>query len=1232
VAWERVAEVFAAVLDQPVESREAFLADTCGGNVALATEVRSLLLNHGSAGDFLDPDSFALGPPLSPSLLEDLDRAPLFTRFAPDTLVGSRYRIRSHLGRGGAGEVYEAWDEELEIPVALKTLRFVLGGDSLRSLKQEAMLARAVVHPNVCRVYDLGCHGDNQNGIWFLTMEVLRGETLAEHVHSRGRLTPEEAWPLVEQMAAGLEAAHQSGIVHLDFKSGNVMLTGEPGFPQAVITDFGLACTLRQSGEDRPAARPNDIVGTPAYMAPEQVRGEAAGPAADVYALGVVLYELITGTLPFTGGTELEVAERRLQAKAPSPRGVVPDLDERWEAVIGRCLERDSRQRYARARDVAEALSGRRTVQAATTESTLPIKHSLPPERDCFVGRSVELAAIEKTIAGGARLVALLGAGGMGKTRLAMRYGWLSLTDWAGGVWYCDVTEARDLDGIALAVGQSLGVPVGKNDPVARLGHAIAGRGRCLVILDNLEQVIEPATSALRQWLARAEAASFLITSRERSGLNNEWAIDVGPMGMESGLELFIERARRLRPGLRLDAADLADAREVVRLVEGIPLAIELAAARMRVMSAAQMVAGMRKRFSLLTGGPTERHATLAAAIDGSWELLEPWEKAALAQCSVFEGGFTLGGAEAVLDLSAYSDAPWTVDVVQSLVDKSLLRTWMPVKSTSAWLPTPRFGMYVSLQEYARRKFAEEGAIPHGGSALEAVRAAEERHGEWYRLCGTEQALLALDQFGGVEKRMALENELENLTAACRRAVERGNTKTATAVYRATWEAIVHGGPYVPLMELGREILTEPLSQSEQATVLTMLGHMESAAGQSQEARNHYETALAIYRTLGSRRSEGITLDTLGTLHAGQGRREEAEANYRAALAISREVGDRHAEGLALSHLGTQDNIQGRGEEARAHHEAALAIFREIGDRRLEGTILGYLGSMHLVHGRMEEARTHFEVELAIHREVGNRLYEGIVLGNLGLLHAEQGRLSEAQVHCEAALSIHREVGNRIDEGIVLGYLGDLQNEQGQVGEAQIHLEAALAIHREVGKRLFEGIVHGNLGDLHLGQGRIAEALAHYNEAIAINREVGNRRIEGIFLGHLGNLHLGEGRMAEARAHYEAGLAILREAGVRHYEGVVLGYLGRLLYQEGRIAEAREALAQAEEILRAVNDPLELAKLLCHRAEDEHGCGNVALARTLVGEVEVLVAQIECGPDSQLGRMLATLRRTLTDR
>ena len=292
--------------------------------------------------------------------------------FRSGEVVASRFRIVRFLAKGGMGELYEAEDTELHERIALKTILSKMADErSIEMFKREVHLARQVTHPNVCRIFDVfrhqpraaaGTEGEEPEVI-VLAMEFLNGETLADKLQREGRLTTEEALPLARQMAAGLTAAHRAGVVHRDFKSLNVMLV-KPSTPEgelrAVITDFGLA--KRNSEDDRSSLSVSlndagEISGTPAYMAPEQVEGGAVTPATDVYAMGVVLFEMITGARPFVADTPLKTAVKRLQEPAPSPRIHLPDLDDRWEAAILRCLARQAADRFASPDEAVAALS-----------------------------------------------------------------------------------------------------------------------------------------------------------------------------------------------------------------------------------------------------------------------------------------------------------------------------------------------------------------------------------------------------------------------------------------------------------------------------------------------------------------------------------------------------------------------------------------------------------------------------------------------------------------------------------------------------------------------------------------------------------------------------------------------------------------------------------------------------------------------------------------------------------
>ena len=300
----------------------------------------------------------------SPSLDTPGAGDPDLPRLRPEELLAGRFSIVRFIARGGMGAVYEAEDLSLRSRVALKIIRSALLADAsaLERFRREVLLARRVGHPNVCHVYEFyDARTAEGVAVHFLTMELLEGETLAHRLRDRGRMSTAEALPLVLQMCDGLEAAHAEGVVHRDFKSSNVLLvqrrgpTGDSGSIRAVITDFGIARPIENDGNGGLTGGAG-MIGTPEYMAPEQVTGGTISPATDLYALGVVLYEMVTGELPFTGETPLAAAAKRIQEPPRPPHTVLPGLDRRWSEVILRCLAREPDRRFRSAAEVRAAL------------------------------------------------------------------------------------------------------------------------------------------------------------------------------------------------------------------------------------------------------------------------------------------------------------------------------------------------------------------------------------------------------------------------------------------------------------------------------------------------------------------------------------------------------------------------------------------------------------------------------------------------------------------------------------------------------------------------------------------------------------------------------------------------------------------------------------------------------------------------------------------------------------
>jgi len=735
--------------------------------------------------------------------------------------------------------------------------------------------------------------------------------------------------------------------------------------------------------------------------------------------------------------------------------------------------------------------------------------HNLPAERDAFVGRREPLAELLRRLDAGARLISVLGIGGTGKTRLVTRLGWDSLGNFPGGVWFCDLSQARGLDGIVHAVAQGLDVPLGKDDPVIEIGHAIAGRGRCLVILDNFEQVARHAEETLGQWLNRAREAGFLVTTREVLGLPGEEVLALAPLAASDAAALFLRRAEAAKPGFQPNAEDESAIAPLVKLLEGLPLAIELAAARVRVMPPRTLLLRMSERFKLLasTGGRLDRQATLRAVFDWSWDLLSLPERAALAQLSVFEGGFTLVAVEAILDLSAHENAPWSMDALQSLVQKSLVRQ----------VTDDRFDLLVSVQEYAAEHLRT--ASRYEGSGPAALLAAEARHGA---------------HFAGLDERAAIASDgadLDNLVVACRRAAGRGDAAMAAHVLEGAWACLSVRGPFRVGVELASLVQRSPgLDAAAAATVARIAGRALAASGKNAEAYAQFETSLEQSREVGDRRCECHALLGLGFLDDTAGRLDSARTRFDAALVIAREVKDRTLEGRTHNGLGTLDQLLGLLGEARGHFGAALALAREAGDRHLEGDLLGNLSSLCAEEGRMDESRFHNEAALAVAQQVGNRRLEGNTRCNIGLQHHVHGKFAEAL-------------------------------EQ---------LEAALAVARDLGHIRLECVVLCNLGMVHDSLARFEEARDHFEAALIIAREIGDLRSEGQFLGYLGLTHAHRANFDEARCSLDSGEALLRALSDRLSIGILLCSRAETEQLAGHPDAARAALAEADAIAAEV--------------------------------------------------------------
>lgn len=863
-----------------------------------------------------------------------------------------------------------------------------------------------------------------------------------------------------------------------------------------------------------------------------------------------------------------------------------------------------------------------------------------PPQRSRIpaglVGRASAWEALTARVVAGA-VVTVTGTGGVGKTRLARAFADATHP----GHLFCDLSACRTPPEIHRTVAEALDIPLlgDDRDQVARALAARADAGSLLVIVDNFEQVAEHAGETLGRWSTASPRIAWLVTSRTALGLDGERVLALEPLDVvgedSAAVVLFCQRGQLSAPGFSPPPAERRDIAELVARLDGVPLAIELAAARLKLLSPAQMVSRLDQRFRLLGHDPERpaRQSSLTACLEWSWDLLAAWERAALAQLSVFEGGFSLEAAEAVVALSP--DAPWTLDVLSVLVDQSLLCRRNAGDSR-------RFELLHSVREFAATRLISDAP------------AVERRHGAFFARWGDPIEIDSLRTRDGVAVRRDRLRDLPNLLVASRRALGRRDHAIAARTGLAAANLLVTRGPYALVASLLDDLLADP-DIEERVELSTLRGWTATMFSRPQEAEAPLQGCLEWARARGERSLEGRILTRLGTLRQFQGRVPESEGLFRDALGLLK--GDRRAEIWALEGLAFAHDFQGRYDEGRRCFEEALAAHQASGDLQGEASTTCNLGSLLWRMGRSEAALQAMHRALALDREMENRRAEAIDLMNLGVFLLNLGRLEEARGSLGEAMQLHRTIGNRGSEGSALYNLATTDWLLGRLSEAEGRFREALAIQRQVGNTRAQGITRGDLGGLYQVMGRMAEAEEELHEALRLAGETGNTLFSRIARCRLALALADQDRLAEARAQLDtepwpgpiegmrtrvrAEIALhdgdldavsrLAEDGHRQLVGPtttlfraeLFGLQGLVALRQGDVDTAAGHLRTAEELLRQGQLRMALPRLLAQRAMLERAVGAMVQARSTVAEARALAKEMGVGNPRVTGWLAA---------
>jgi len=636
-------------------------------------------------------------------------------------------------------------------------------------------------------------------------------------------------------------------------------------------------------------------------------------------------------------------------------------------------------------------------------------RHNLPLERTSFIGRDRERLEVKRLLAM-TRLLTLTGAGGCGKTRLALEVARDLVGAYPDGVWLVDLAPLTEAELVPQAVAQALGVREQPGRPLVQTLKDTARSRKMLLVVDNCEHLVEAVVGLVDSLLDSCPGLRVLATSRETLNSAGEvtWVVPSltvpysrqeaytpGELEAYESVRLFLERARQRDPSFVLTSPNGHTVAQVCRRLDGIPLAIELAAGRMGVLSAEQLASRLEDFLKLLTGGPTAdpRHRTLRATLEWSHELLSEPERMLFRRLSVFTGGWVLEAAEEVCSGEGIEQGD-VLEVLSELVDKSL------VVAGAGEQGVPRFRMLEPVRHYGQERLQESGTA-------EWVR---ERHAQYYLALAqeAEPELEGADQILWMDR---LETEHDNLRAALSWALEGGEAELGlqlAGALRLFWVGRSHYSE-------GRRWYEEGLkrghstSQQVRANALFGAGFFTVSLGDLELARECLEDGLVLYRQIGDRRGAANCARFLGWISFELGDWERAKALFEEALPLARESGSIRDTCNALSMLAYMAACRGDVKRAQALGEESLAIAREAGDTTSVAFASQYLAVTAMLSGDYERAQTLFEATLEMTRITGNRKGQAISLNNLGLVALCRGDYARAAKLSSESLKLSEE-------------------------------------------------------------------------------------------------------------------------------------------------------------------------------------------------------------------------------
>jgi tetratricopeptide (TPR) repeat protein/predicted Ser/Thr protein kinase len=1046
----------------------------------------------------------------------------------PGHVLGGRYEILELLGQGGMGAVYKARDREVDRLVALKVIRPELAGhpEVLQRFKQELILARQVTHKNVIRIFDLG----EAEGAKFISMEYVDGRDLKSIRTERGKFQPEDAAEIIEQVCRALDAAHAEGVVHRDLKPPNIMVDKQG---RVVVMDFGIARSREMPGLTQTGV----VVGTPEYMSPEQAKGEEIDSRSDLFSLGIILYELLTGKSPYEATSSVATLLKRTQERAVPPVKLDPAIPKFMNDIVVRCLEIDPQRRYASAQEILRDLEARQGPRKGVTPLHMPhfrmveefptkwIAPGLALIMLLIIGlvfRGKIFAPVSKPAQPAISLAILPFRNASGDPKL----------DWLG-------TSLAEM--LSTEVGQSSHLRMVSSDRLHQILHDLQISPDSTLDPNTLGRLAEFSSAETVVWGQYARFGDQIRIDAKLQDLKHDRTAALkAEAPNEKGVPEAVDRlAEAIRQNLALSPA-------IVKELQ-----------TQSFKSSSKSLPALRyynEGLQLLRQGRyLEAQKQLQASIQQDPEFALPYSRLAQADAN-------LGHESEAEQLSRKA-----VDLSQNL---SPQEKYLIAASYAGIMKD--YPKAIEAYENLAKASPGDSDVQFALGSLYEETGASQKAREHYAavLKADPQSVEALWKMGCVEiEGDNPQGSLDYLNRGLTLSIELGNDEKKALILQAIGNAYQFMNKPEEALRNFQESLAIQRRLGQKRGVAASLNGMAqvySLLGKPDAALASFNETLKVEQEMGAKKEAGNTLIDLANFYEDRGQHDQALKMYKESLEIQRDAGDETNQALCLNNIGNCHFSKGDYEDALTYYQQALQLREKLKVPNEIAETVHNLAETNVKLGQYDQALSQYLRALDLHRSAGDKRTAAIDSYGLGTLYGHQGRYGAALNSEQEALKTFRELQDRSPTmADILGSYGGALAEAGRWEEGQKTLDEALSLARELKSQPRVAQTLNFQGDSAFYRGDFKSAQTLYGQALQAASHTKDRdQVQASKIG-LAKVAMREGRSREAISSLKALAQEADSLGLKYLSVECSVDLGEALVNNKDYSRARQELEPA---------------------------------------------------------------------